>query len=132
MNREDVYVGSILDIVARGKRTKVKVLKVNPKNIKCITEDGSKWNAHPSFLHLPTDATWTPAVAAPSTPGINLGVVVRFKNKALNKHPLYVVIGSHASAWRVAALGGDGGRYYRGISSAELEVVNVNLDLTGV
>lgn len=127
MIREDIYIGQILDINARGKRTKVKVIKVNPKNVKCVTEDGTKWNAHPSFLHLPKDATWTPAAAGPA-PSLTVGSLVRFKNAALNKHPLYVVIGSHASTWRIAAVGGDGGRYYRGITAAELEVVDYKID----
>lgn len=126
MNRDVAFPGQILEMRARGGVQIVKVLKVNPKNIKVETEDGTVWNCHPALLD-PTTASFHSKVAA-GAPMLTLGTVVRFKEAVRNKYPLLVVVANHAGSWRLAPLGGDKGHYYRGIQAHELEAVNFNLE----
>jgi hypothetical protein len=125
IDRYSTYAGQTLMMKHGGKMLPVKVLKVNPKNIKVKAEDGTRWNCSPVFLfEAPAGTTFTEGAAAP----VVLGSVVRFKDAKRNKYPLMVVVGSHAGAWRLAKLGGDKGRYYRGIDAADLEIVDFNLE----
>lgn len=131
MLKSDIFVGQILRLrSSKFGNPLVKVVKVNPKNIKVIAEDGGRYNCSPGLL-LPTEPwdTFSPTPAsAESTPRLTLGSVVRFKIKTDVKYPLLVVVGSHKGTWRLAPLGGDDGRYYRGICAEQIEVVNFEME----
>lgn len=125
MNRYEMYPGQILRLVApRAGSCLVKVLKVNPKNIKVQKENGETWNVSPSFLSLPEEGETFEA--APAASRLVMGQVVRFVS-GLMPQDLFVVCGEHSGAFRLAKLGGDGNRYYRGINPEQVEVVNFEL-----
>lgn len=135
VSRHTCYPGQILWIRATKGKVLGKVIKVNPKNIKLVTEDGSRYNAHPSFLDTPTPAeadAWDSGSTgysplAPSTT-LHMGQVVRFKHPGVSKYEgLWVVCGAHAGSYRVARLGGDRGKYIRGVDATSVEVVNFEL-----
>ncbi len=131
MNREDCYIGQTLKISSSAGATYgnkvVKVIKVNPRNIKVELESGGILNCSPYFLDETSD-TFTPVASPSGAKRMVIGSVVRFKDTAKNKHPLYVILAEYSGAWRIAPLGGDGGRYIRGVRSSSLEVVDFKLD----
>lgn len=130
--RHETYPGQILWVRASGGRVLAKVTKVNPKNIKLVTENGAGFNAHPSFLDTPTPseaAAWDDStISSSSTYQPVLGEVVKFKNG--KRSGLYVILGSHGSTWRVAKLGGDKNQYIRNITPDHIE--RVEFELAGV
>lgn len=138
MKRYELYSGQIVRVVAPKIGDKLaKVVKVNPKMVRISLEDGIMWNVHPSFLTEASSsdrATWK-SLTASSTPSkpLCLGTVVKFKNQSRESSKgLFVVVGSHGVTWRLARLGGDGGRYFRGIVSESIEAVEFDLDMEGV
>lgn len=118
LTRNDIRVGQTLQL-NHGKvgSLTVKVIKVNPKNIKVTTEDGQIWNAHPSFLSLTTDTFRDPA-AAKYQPGT---VVHTTEIASLASQPL-VVIEYKAGGYNLAPLGG--GTVRKGFAEDCLEVVD--------
>lgn len=135
MHKNDLYVGQIVKMSAPGRvgKSLVRVEKINPKNIKVIKENGEKWNVHPLYLFPVTDEE-RDSFTLTEAPGASLvmGAVVKFKGvmESKSKYPLLVVVGQHGEGYRLAPLGGDGGRYYRGISASQIEIVN--FDVAGV
>lgn len=126
MNKHEIYVGQtlILDNRKTGVLT-VKVKKVNPKNVKVVTEDGVTWNCSPFFLSpAPLGVKFESKVSA--GPALGLGVAVKFVSGG--EPGLFVVVGNHGGLWRVARLGGDNGRYYSGLEASRFEVVNLNIE----
>lgn len=130
MNRYDLYPSRVVWLESpKNPRTLVKVVKVNPKNIKVVKMNGERWNVHPTFLSpATTEEAATFSVAEPGG-RLVMGTAVRFKSGATthaSSSDLYVVLGTHGGAYRLAKFGGDGGRYFTGIDSSQLEVVQVN------
>lgn len=126
MNRYEMYPGQTLRLIApKAGNCLVKVLKVNPKNIKVQKEDGQVWNVAPSFL-FETEPGEVFATLPEPAMRLVTGMVVKFTSSKMPQD-LFVVIGEHGGAYRLSKLGGDGGRYYRGILSTQVEVVNFEL-----
>ena len=127
ISRHTLYTGKIVWLDDnRGLRELVKVEKVNPKNIKVVTQSGKRWNASPFFLHeaTPEDMSgWTEVL--PEKP-LYLGTGVRFRD-GRDSH-IYVILGDTSGLYRIAKLGGDGNRYIRGVSASQLEVVDLNIE----
>ena len=135
IDKYTVRPGDILWMdTSRTGRELVKVLKINQKNLKVETQAGQVWNCPPVFLTETTAADAASFTAAPAGTALVLGQTVRFvpgtglARKC--KYDLLVVVGASGDKYRLAPLGGDQGRYYRGIASADLEVVPFSL--TGV
>lgn len=128
MKRHEVYLGQVLvlDTPTTG-RILVKVKKINPKNIKVVTEAGGVWNCSALFLTLPEPhEVFTPAAGSAPSSDLHMGTAVRFIDGSIAG--LFVICGSHSGSWRLAKLGGNGGRYYSGIATERLEVVNLNIE----
>lgn len=134
MNRSDIRVGQIvwLNHGKVGGKTLVRVEKVNPKNIKVAEQNGTLWNCHPTFLsHADADEQASFA-KQPEGQQLTLGAVVRFLpgSPQERRWPQYrdlVVIANKAGLFSLAPLGGDSGKYIRGISSTALVVQAVEV-----
>ena len=50
MQKSDAHVGQIVYVNSGKKSFLAKVIKINQKNIKVVTADGTRWNCHPLFL----------------------------------------------------------------------------------
>lgn len=139
MKRYELYAGQIVMVEApKAGKSLAKVIKVNPKNVKILLADGSRWNMHPTFIKraaTPDEVKeFGDTLGAGSTEGasLTLGTAVMFKNNTGERKGVFVVIGSHGGTWRLARLGGDKGRYFRGIDSSEIQVVDFDLAVEGV
>ena len=130
MHKSDAHVGQIVYVNSGKKSFLAKVIKINQKNIKVVTADGVRWNCHPIYLRqafeseierYEAEAEADATAAAPLT----LGTLVRFKS---GRDGNYVVVGNHGGLWRVAVLGGDNGRYIRGVSADQLEIIDFNVE----
>lgn len=123
------YAGQIVWINT-GKKGKVlgKIIKINRVNIKVQDEAGLTYTADPFYLSETSTedaALWSPTgTAAGSVTDLFTGQVVKFKS---GRSGLYVVLGAHSGAYRVAKLGGDKGRYIRGVLPTSVEVVTFEL-----
>lgn len=123
--KHEIYPGQILRLTApKAGSSLVKVLKVNPKNIKVQKENGETWNVSPSFLSLPAEGETFET--APAAARLVMGSVVRFTSERMPTD-LFVVLGQHGEGYRLAKLGGDNNRYYRGIYPTQVEVVDFAL-----
>lgn len=127
MQKSEAYVGQIVYVNSGKKSFLAKVIKINQKNIKVITADGTRWNCHPTFLNpaLPDEVERFEAEAG-TAPELVPGSLVRFKS---GRDGNYVVVGNHGGLWRVAVLGGDNGRYIRGVSADQLEIIDFNVEV---
>lgn len=138
MQRYELYAGQIVFVEApRAGKGLGKVIKVNPKNIKILMEDGSRWNMAPTFIKRAATSEEILAFeeitkSGATEKGLTLGTVVQFKNNTGDREGVFVVIGFHGGAWRLAKLGGDKGRYYRGIDASSLVIVDFDLATEGV
>lgn len=130
MMRHELYPGLVCWLASpKNPRCLVRVVKVNPKNVRVIKEDGARWNVHPTFLSNASVAEQTSFKLIEPDEALVLGSVVRLKDaKARDKHPLLVIIRERASLFTLAPLGGDRGLHYSGISAAELEIVKFELN----
>lgn len=135
MNRDDIYVGQVLWMKHNkaAYRELVRVLRVNPKNIKAEAENGTTWTVHPSFLSLADSADVDRfCVAAPGAQ-LTLGAVVQFTEGSVYRkhHSQYtnlVVIGHKGSGfWSVAPLGGDQGKHFSKVPATALVVQPVQV-----
>lgn len=128
MHRNELYVGQVLVLnTSRTGRLLVKVKKINPKNVKVVTESGAAWGCSPSFLLLPEPhEVFEAAAGSASSSDLHMGTAVRFIDGRVAG--IFVICGSHSGSWRLAKLGGNGGRYYSGIATERLEVVNLNIE----
>ena len=130
MLKNEAYVGQIVRLRVGGRLSLAKITKINPKNIKVTTADGTRWNCSPSYLNpaLPGEVERfeAEAAAAAAAAPLMLGSLVRFKGGSGDN---YVVIGRHGDSWRIALLGGDDGRYLRGVSAEQLEVIDFNVEV---
>lgn len=132
VTRHESYSGQIVWIHAKKGKVLGKIIKVNRVNIKVQDEAGLTYTADPMYLsNTSTEdaALWSPTgtAAAGSTTHLTMGQIVKFKS---GRSGLYVVLGAHSGAYRVAKLGGDKGRYIRGVLPTSVEVVT--FDLAGV
>lgn len=138
MLRDEIYNGQILWLNHKKNgyvtsRELVRVLRVNPKNIKCESENGTTWTAHPSFLSLAdSDDVARFSVAAPGEQ-LTLGAVVRFKaESAYSRYraqyrDLVVIAHKSNGMWSLAPLGGDKGKFFKSIPAEALEVQPVTV-----
>lgn len=138
MLRDEIYVGQILWINHKKNgyvtgRELARVLRVNPKNIKCESENGTTWTVHPSFLTLAdSDDVARFSVATPGEQ-LTLGAVVRFKgSSAYSRHyaqyrDLVVIAHKSSGMWSLAPLGGDGGKFFKSVPGEALEVQPVTV-----
>ena len=138
MLRDEIYAGQILWLNHNKNgyvtdQELVRVLRVNPKNIKCESENGTTWTAHPSFLSLAdSDDVARFSVAAPGEQ-LTLGAVVRFKaGSVYSRHSakyrdLVVIAHKSNGMWSLAPLGGDRGKYFKSIPAGALEVQPVQV-----
>lgn len=129
MYRHEAYVGQIV-YVAGNLRSLGKVFKDNPKNLKVIMQDGTKWNIPYAFARPATQGEIdTYDESTPAGPSLCVGMLVRFRRDADHaKYGPQVVIGQHGVSWRVARLGGQNGQYLRGIAADELQVIDFNVE----
>lgn len=134
MYRDEIYVDQILWMrhPKTGLKELVRVLRVNPKNIKAETQNGTVWSVHPTFLSLAdSDDVARFTVLAPGAQ-LTLGAVVQFKEGSFyaKKFPQYtnlVVIGHKDMFWSTAPLGGDGGVYFSKCTADDLVVQPVTV-----
>src|SRR5690606_40170939 len=51
MQRYELYAGQIVMVEApKAGKSLAKVIKVNPKNVKILLANGTRWNMHPTFI----------------------------------------------------------------------------------
>lgn len=139
MIREHVRVGGIYRLNGnKAKDELVRVFKINQKNVKCKTQAGVTWNAHPSFLSEVTSeeaaAFGSSASVAAAGPALVLGSAVRYigSSTRMKQHmadwpPVLVIVGERSGLFRAAPLGGRGGQYVTGLEASDFEVVNFEL-----
>ena len=127
-----IHTGDIVVYRGYGKAPEImKVVKVNPKRMKCANMRGEVWNIPHSMITKATAieaASWVEPTAATT---LTYGSVVRptpgswLSRKT--KHPLFVVVGVRDGSFMVSPLGGDGGIRYTKIPQSALEVVEFSL-----
>lgn len=133
--KHGVWVGDVIKDTETGQR--YKVTKINPKNLKTINPAGQIWNiprTHSKFVKDP-DQTWDGPKEKTEyelylervEAGITLGTAVEFDSARLRKYTgTYVCIAMpNDGTLRLAKLGGDSGRYLKGIRPDECKVVTV-------
>lgn len=113
-----ILAGDVIVSGASGKR--FKVVKINPKNYKCLDENGQGWNVRRAGARKAEDQTWNgPApkneyqlYVEAAEQGIMLGSVVEFtRAREQQRFPgKHVCIAKNAAKWYFAKLGGDGDR----------------------
>lgn len=116
-----------------------KVTKLNPVNIKMMDEsgqDGWQLNREVAERLIDEDQSWDgpkekteyQKLVEAIDSGITLGTAVKITEaRYRDKYPdTYVVVACrNDGTFRMAKLGGDGGRYLRGFRASDLEVVKV-------
>jgi hypothetical protein len=114
-----------------------KVVKVNPKNIKCIGEDGRTWNVPFTRLREATpeeEAKWEESHPASQAELIRLGHVVKFRNPTnAAQKGLFVVIKQGVGTVNLAYLGGNiQSKYFRGVPEDAVEKTDGPLPVKNV
>lgn len=119
-----------------GKR--FKVTKINPVNVKLMDEDGRDGftlNRAYAERHIDENQDWDgpkekseyEKLVGAAESGITLGTVVKLTSARLAQYNAkYVCVATRSDGtFRLAKLGGDNGRYLRGITVDEMEIVTV-------
>ena len=120
-----------------GKR--FKVTKINPVNVKMMDEDGKDgWTLSRDAAErmIDADQTWTGPKEKTdydrylelTSTGATLGTKVKLAGNLASKYPgeyVVVALAQSKGTFRIAKLGGDGGRYLRNIKPGEIEIVPV-------
>lgn len=136
LNKVGLWHGTVIKM-RDGKR--FKITKLNPVNVKMMAPDGRDGytlNRDYAATIIDPDQSWDgPAEKTEYAKhleridkGVTLGTVVELTGPRLRKYAgdKYVCIALPSDGtMRLAKLGGAGGQYLRGITAAEVEVVNV-------
>lgn len=127
MKHHEAYVNQIVSFRAKGSSGPTvigKVTKVNPKNIKVLSNDGRTWTVHPSFLS-PTSETFE----LDTSKSFSVGEVVRDTGRLSSKGLLVVIRARTDGTLHLAQLGGSAnGVYWTGIPTARVEKVEFALE----
>lgn len=135
IERIGLWTGSVIKL-RDGKR--YKVTKLNPVNVKMLGEDGKTYtyNRDSAARQIDDDQSWDgpkekteyEKLVDAIESGITLGTAVKITSpQYARKYPdTYVVIACrNDGTFRMAKLGGDGGRYLRGFRASDMEVVTL-------
>lgn len=130
--RHELYVGQIVSISISGKDTLARIDKINPRKIRITVESGAVYSASPSLLKA-VSSEEADSFAASKTTDFVVGAGVRFKATSTSwtkvcPYPVLVVVGQHSGNYRLAPLGGDRGKYFRGVPAEAIERVNLALN----